>query len=192
MFSSRNIHFAILGIILGGASGYIFAFYQAQNSIQRAPAAAAATAPPQDHPDVSNEQMVAMFNEALQKNPNDPELMRRYARFLSDTGKFQESIEWFQKLVALNPDNPNAHADIATAYWNMGQKDKALAELEAAAKIDPKNISLARNLFLVQLRMGQTTAAAESLKRIEEVDPKLAGLSELKQQLEEARGQTPK
>ena len=36
MFSSRNIHFAILGIILGATTGYIFAFYQVQSSMPRA------------------------------------------------------------------------------------------------------------------------------------------------------------
>jgi hypothetical protein len=33
MFSSRNIHFAVLGIILGASSGYILAFYQIDKKI---------------------------------------------------------------------------------------------------------------------------------------------------------------
>ena len=38
MFSSRNIHFAILGLILGASIGYIAAFYQAEASfVPKAP-----------------------------------------------------------------------------------------------------------------------------------------------------------
>ena len=68
MFSSRNIHFIILGIIIGGAFGYVFAFYQVQASM---PAPAPATAPaasnsnsngnvPNGHPNVSADQVADM------------------------------------------------------------------------------------------------------------------------------------
>src|SRR6185503_19480430 len=101
MLSSRNIHFAILGIILGATSGYIFAFYQVQSSMPR-------TAPPAQtgqHPDVTNDQLLAMFKQALEKNPNDTTLMTRYANFLFDLGKFNEAVEWFEKVLAVQPNN---------------------------------------------------------------------------------------
>src|SRR6478735_3903117 len=106
MFTSRNIHFAILGIILGATTGYIFAFYQVQSSTPRTlPAPAKQSSTPQGHPDVSNEQLVTMFKEALAKNPNDTTLMTRYANFLFDLGKYNESVEWFQKVLAIQPNN---------------------------------------------------------------------------------------
>src|SRR5438093_13277343 len=90
MFTSRNIHFAILGIILGATSGYIFAFYQVQSSTPRA---VPSTQAPGQHPEVNNDQLLAMFKEALAKNPNDTTLMTRYANFLFDLGRFNESVE---------------------------------------------------------------------------------------------------
>ena len=193
MFSSRNIHFVILGIILGGASGYILAFYQAQSTLRRAPVRAASPAgAPQNHPEVSNERMVALFKQALEKNPNDAELMTRYAGFLFDSGKYPESVEWFQKVLALKPDDANVRADLATALWNMGERDKALAEYQKAFKSDPKNILLLHNLFLVQIAMKQLDAAADSLKKMEEIDPKYSSLPELKKQLEQAAAKAPK
>jgi len=89
MFTSRNIHFAILGIIIGAASGYMLAFYQVQASMPRT-AAAAGSNLPQGHPNVNNDQLLAMFKEALQKNPNDITLMTRYANLLFDLGRYSE------------------------------------------------------------------------------------------------------
>src|SRR3981081_1460077 len=114
MFTSRNIHFAILGIILGGASGYIFAFYQVQSSMPRP----VPSAQGQQHPDVNDQQLLAMFKEALAKNPNDTTLMTRYANFLFDMGKFAEAVQWFQKVLALQPGNLDVRTDLGTALYN--------------------------------------------------------------------------
>src|SRR5438132_14031116 len=87
MFSSRNIHFAILGIILGATSGYIFAFYQVQAAMP-APAPRSSSSSnsnssvPNGHPNVTNEQILAMFKAALEKSPNDTTLITKYANFL--------------------------------------------------------------------------------------------------------------
>src|SRR6516164_4275931 len=126
MFNSRNIHFAILGIIIGAASGYIFAFYQVQAGMPRTVAAASESNLPQGHPNVSNDQLLAMFKEALQKNPNDTMLMTRYANFLFDTGKFSEAADWFHKVSMQQPDNLDVLTDLGTALWNAGKKDEAM------------------------------------------------------------------
>src|SRR5436189_1584824 len=128
MFTSRNIHFAILGIILGSASGYIFAFYQVESSMARTVPSAQKANMPQGHPDVNNGQLLAMFKEALAKNPNDTTLMTRYANFLFDMGKFTEAVDWFQKVLVLQPGNLDVRTDLGTALYNAGQKDKAMAE----------------------------------------------------------------
>src|SRR5215831_72337 len=133
MFTSRNIHFAILGIILGAALGYVLAFYQAQRSMSLALPSQGSNLP-QGHPDVNNEQLLAMFKEALAKNPNDPTLMTRYANFLFDLGRFNEAVDWFGKVVQLQPGNLDTRTDLGTALWNAGQKDKAMSEYQQILK----------------------------------------------------------
>src|ERR1041385_5098457 len=122
MFSSRNIHFAILGIILGATSGYVFAFYQVERSMPPPlpPAASAGSNAPQGHPDVSPEELLAKVNEELAKNPKNTTLMTAYANFLFDRGRFNEAVEWFQKAIAVQPDNLDTRADYGTALWNAG------------------------------------------------------------------------
>jgi len=64
MFSSRNIHFAILGLILGASTGYVAAFYQAEaafvpkTTVQQQ---GSQTGTPPNHPNVTPEQLLEMF-----------------------------------------------------------------------------------------------------------------------------------
>jgi Flp pilus assembly protein TadD len=189
MFSSRNIHFAILGIILGASTGYIFAFYQVESSTPRTVPTARSQGGnmPQGHPDVSNDQLVTMFKEALDKNPNDTTLITRYANFLFDLGRFNEAVEWFGKVVAMQPDNVDVRTDLATALFNAGQKDKALAEYQAILQKDPKHIATLHNLAIVYLGERDLTSADGVIKRIEGIDPKYEGLESLKKRLAELK-----
>ena len=188
MFTSRNIHFAILGIILGATSGYIFAFYQVQSSAPRTAPSAQGSNVPQGHPNVSNDQLQAMFKEALQKNPNDPTLLTRYANFLFDLGRFNEAVEWFQKVVALEPNNLDVRTDFGTALWNAGQREKAMAIYQDILKTDPKHMATLHNLVIVYLEDRNFAAAEQTLKRMEEIDPKYEGLASLRQRLNEVKG----
>jgi tetratricopeptide (TPR) repeat protein len=190
MLSSRNIHFVILGIIIGGALGYIFAFYQVQASMP-APAPPSASNSnsnmPNGHPNVSKEQILAMFKEALEKNPNDTTLMTKYANFLFDTGKFSEAVTWFEKVVALQPDSPDAKTDFGTALWNAGEKDKAMAQYQAALKLDPRHMATLHNLTIVYEEDRKLADAEKTIKQMETIDPKYEGLDTLKKRLDQLK-----
>ena len=188
MFSSRNIHFAILGIILGATFGYILAFYQVQASMGPAVSPSAGSNLPNGHPNVTNEQVLAMFKEALAKNPNDTTLMTKYANFLFDLGRAPEAVEWFEKVVALQPKNADVRTDLATALWNAGQKDKAMTEYQTALSIDPKHLTTLHNLVIVYTEDRNFPAAERTLKQMEEIDPKYQGLDTLKTRLRELKG----
>ena len=188
MFTSRNIHFAILGIILGATSGYIFAFYQVQSSTPRSSPVAQGSNLPQGHPNVSNDQLQSMFKDALEKRPNDPTLMTRYANFLFDLGRFNEAVTWFEKVIALEPNNLDVRTDYGTALWNAGQKEKALATYQEILKTDPKHMATLHNMVIVNLEDRNFAAAEQTLKRMEEIDPKYEGLASLRQRLSEVKG----
>jgi cytochrome c-type biogenesis protein CcmH/NrfG len=186
MFSSRNIHFAVLGIILGATSGYIFAFYQAERNMPT-PAARASNVPA-GHPDVTNEQMVKMFEQALAKNPNNPELMTRYANFLFDLERFQDAVDMYRRILRLQPDNIGVQTDMGTALWNLGKSQEAMAAYKKSLEADPNNVLTLHNLFVAYVDgTHDLQAAAETLSHMEKVDPKYAPLDSLRKKLEEAR-----
>jgi tetratricopeptide (TPR) repeat protein len=139
MFSSRNIHFAILGLILGASTGYIVAFYQAEAAFVPKPPTqqVSRNGTPPNHPNVTPEQLLEMFKVALQKNPNEPELHSRYASFLFNLGRFQESVESFQKSLELRPNHVQTMENMFNAQLE-GLKDTkaAAATLKAIEKAD--------------------------------------------------------
>jgi len=188
MLSSRNIHFAILGIILGATSGYIFAFYQIDKNIPNktrilAPKGEAA----QGHPNVSNEQILAMFKTQLEKNPNDAELLSRYGDFLSDIEKYQEAADAYKKVLAIEPDNVNAQTFLGTALWNLGKKTEAIGLYEKSLKADPNHVPTLYYLAMVDLEKKNPDAARQKLEKIEKIEPNQPALKELRQRIEDAR-----
>lgn len=144
MFSSRNIHFAILGIILGASSGYILAFYQVKKSMPPPPVASAGSGTPEGHPQVSNEQLLEMFKEALEKSPNDPTLMTRYGTFLFDLGKFSEARGWFEKVITIQPKNTDVRAALAVIHLQDRDFQAAEEMVKQIEQIDPKHAGLDR------------------------------------------------
>jgi tetratricopeptide (TPR) repeat protein len=187
MFSSRNIHFAILGIILGASTGYIFAFYQVQSSIPRTLPSAQESNVPEGHPNVNNEELLTMFKAALAKNPNDTTLITRYANFLFDLGRFNEAVEWFRKAIAIQPENLDYRTDFGTALWNAGQKDQAMAEYQQILKINPRHMATLHNIVIVDLEARKLTEADQVLKQMEAIDPKYEGLEPLRKRLAELK-----
>jgi tetratricopeptide (TPR) repeat protein len=143
MFSSRNIHFAILGIILGASTGYIFAFYQAETSVVPPATQTSQAGAPPNHPDVTPEQLLQMFKVALERNPNEPELLSRYGSFLFNLGRFEESVDSFQKSLTVRPGHMQTMEDLFNAQLE-GLKDVKSAEitLKKMEQADPKHAAL--------------------------------------------------
>jgi len=190
MFSSRNIHFIVLGIILGASSGYIFAFYQIESKALP-PASTGATGSrvaPSGHPEVSNDQILAMFKSEIAKNPQNPELFSRYGDFLSDIGRFADAVDAYQKVLALEPGNLNAQTFMGTALWNLGKKDEAVAMYQKSIKANPNHLATLYYLALVDIdRNHDLNAASEKLSRMEKIDSSQPVLQELRKRLEEER-----
>ena len=193
MFSSRNIHFTILGVILGAASGYVFAFYQVQRKMP-APQVAAANSGgptaglPQNHPNVSNDQMLGLFKAALDKNPNDPELMVRYANFLFDFERYDEAVAWYQKVLALQPNNVDVRTDMGTSLYSMGKIEEAMAEYQKSASINPNHMLTLHNMVVALSGAKKDFTGAEAiLKKMEQINPTYEGLPALRKELEEDR-----
>jgi len=191
MFSSRNIHFAILGIILGASSGYILAFYQIDKKIPEKTKTLQG-AGQQSHPDVSNEQVMSMFKQQLERDPNNVEVLTRYADFLSDSEHFQEAADTYAKVLKIQPNNLDAQTFMGTALWNLGKRDEAVAAYEKSLKADPNHLPSLYYMAMVDLDLRKdVNAASEKLARMEKIDPGQPALKELRDRIEEER-QKPK
>ena len=187
MFTSRNIHFAILGIILGAATGYVVAFYQAAAAAPATDPHSAATdsegALPANHPDVNSQQMLDLLKKAAEDSPDQPKALSLYADKLFQVGRMEESAEWYGKAVALQPKDTDMRAIYGAVLWRIGRKDEAKTQLQAALTLDSKHVPSLHGLFMIALDGHDVTKAGEYLQRIEKIDPKYPGLSDLKARL---------
>jgi cytochrome c-type biogenesis protein CcmH/NrfG len=190
MFSSRNLHFAILGIILGASSGYVFAFYRAQSSQTPPPLTEtqADAEMPADHPDVNNDQMLEAMKKAVENDPTQPEVVKRYAMALFEAGHFEEAVKWFGKAVELEPRNVDTRSMYAAVLWRTGDKAGAALQLEETLKLDPRNIPSLHGLALLALENGNGARADELIKKIEGIAPTYSELPELRTRLQAIRG----
>ena len=189
MFSSRNIHFAILGIILGAVCGYIFAFYRAQAAQVPPPLteSEAAADVPTGHPEINNEQMLAAMKAAVEKDPTQPEIVKRYAMALFEAGHFEEAGTWFGKAVELEPQNVDTRSMYGAALWRIGDKEGASVQLQETLKLDPRNIPSLHGLTLLALEKRDINRATQLIKQIEGIEPAYAQLPDLRTRLAAAR-----
>jgi Flp pilus assembly protein TadD len=190
MFSSRNIHLAILGIILGASAGYIAAFYKANASLTPPPITSdqAQTGMPAGHPDVNDEQLLDAMKKAVEADSSNPEIVKRYAMALFDASHFDEAAQWFKKAAELEPNNVETRSMYGAVLWRMGQKNEAEVQLQAAVKLDPRNVASLHGLSLLALEKHDLTRAGQLIKQIETVDPNYSQLSELRARLQAERG----
>jgi len=192
MVTSRNIHFAILGIILGASTGYVFAFYNAEKSHAAAPPLTTTQAQqgdvPAGHPDVNSAQMLDAMKKAVEADPSQPEVVNRYAMALFDAGNFDEAEKWFAKGVELEPNSADVRSMYGAVLWRMGKKDAAETQLTSVLKLDPRNIPSLHGLFLLNIEKHDLKRAEDLIKQIESVEPTYSQLPDLKSRLAAARG----
>jgi Tfp pilus assembly protein PilF len=191
MFSSRNIHFAILGIILGASAGYVYAFYNAQKTQAAVPALSESQAQgevPAGHPGVNNDDMLATMQKAVETDPNSPDVVSRYAMALFEAGRIEEAEKWFAKGVELAPNDTDARSMYGLALWQLGKIDAAETQLETTLKIDPANIPGLHGLVRLSLQKGDLAKAEQTIRKLESVEPNYPQLADLKSRLNAARG----
>ena len=188
MFSSRNVHLAVLGIILGATAAYIVAFYRVQASVPPAlsPEEALTDVPP-GHPEVNSEQMLEAMRKAVETDPDEPELVKRYAIALFDAGRFTEAEGWFAKAVDLEPNSVDVRSMYGAILWRMGNVDAAAVQLEATLKLDPNNVPSLHGLTLLALEKHDAARAAQLIAKIESIEPTYSQLPDLRSRLQAER-----
>ncbi len=192
MLNSKNIHIALLGIILGSAFAYVYGSYRLESRRQMeaetlagSPMAGVGA----EHPEITDEQMLAFFAEALTTNPNDAELIFRYADFLFNLNRYAESAEWFGRAVAIAPEDVEVRTAMATALYGSGRVDNAIEEFQRALESDPTYVLALHNLALAYLDgRNDVVLAQDALRQIELVEPTYAGIASIRERIIAAGG----
>jgi len=187
MFNSKNIHIALLGIILGSAFAYVYGSYRLESRRQMeaetlagSPGAGLAGA----HPENSDEDMLSLFAEAITRNPNDSELLYRYADFLFNLNRYAESAEFFGQALEITPEDAAVRTAMATALYGSGRLDEAVQEYQRALESDPAYLLALHYLALAHLEgRNDVVSARSALSQIELIDSSYEGLPSIRERI---------
>jgi tetratricopeptide (TPR) repeat protein len=180
MLSSRSLHFVVLGLILGASAGYVFAFYNAQPPLP-------ASLPP-SHPPVAADPALESLKNAVDLNPQNPEIMSRYATALFTANRTDEAISYWERAVGLRPDDQDLRSALGAVLWSQGRPDEARRHLQTSLQQNPRHVRTLHAFFFLALETDRDEKrAAEIVKTIEGIDPGYGGLPDLRERLKAPR-----
>ncbi len=102
------------------------------------------------------------FQNALNKNPNDNDLLYGYGLVLARVGKRGEAVKYIQKAQAQNALDPYILTDLGRIYYSDGQYKEASSTLEGALSISSDNPEGLYYLGRSQMELNQLTEAVKT------------------------------
>lgn len=79
------------------------------------------------------------YNEAVQIAPNDSEVLDAYARFLTETNRPQQALQFYNKALALNDQQDDIWLNRGVALESVGDFTGAIESYDTALVINPEN-----------------------------------------------------
>jgi type IV pilus assembly protein PilF len=114
----------------------------------------------------------ASFQRGLKLAPQDPDLNHNYGWFLCQTGREQQSIQWFLNAIK-NPLYPTPSKSYAAAGRCLQKRNPAesVQFLERALKLDPNTVQAMMPYAEYLYRRGQLGQAKELVARYNKLVP---------------------
>jgi len=131
------------------------------------------------------------LEEAVERNPDDPEAHLELARFLAPTDP-AAALMAYDEVVALDPTNVEARAYGGWIVFLADLPDEALERVDAAVALDPDfaDAHFFRGLILLR-GMDDPAGAVVEFDRYLELDPDGPLADQVRQVAEEARAAVP-
>lgn len=114
----------------------------------------------------------ALFQELLQKSPNDADLRYRLGKVYLDKGDLNSAGSTFRQVLQLDPNNAAAHNGLANLYYRQRMMSEAMAEYQKALQLDPNLADAHIDLGNVYFATGNYPEAAKYFKRYVALEPR--------------------
>jgi type IV pilus assembly protein PilF len=114
----------------------------------------------------------ASFQRGLKLAPQDPDLNHNYGWFLCQTGREQQSVQWFMNAIK-NPLYPTPAKSYAAAGRCLQKRNpvESVQYLERALRLDPNTVQAMMPYAEVLYRRGQLVQAKELVGRYNKILP---------------------
>lgn len=201
---------ALVGLVVGGAGGFLLGSRASERPAPAPPPAAAApagTAPGDLFPGLpaGGAQAAApvpaapaapaaipdtfALEQAVVQDPNNFKAWVTLGNVYFDSHQPQKAVEAYAKALALEPNNPDILTDQGVMYRDLRDYPKALAAFEKAQKLNPAHIQSLFNLGVVYAHdVHQPAKAEKAWKRLIEVAPASPQAAQAKAGLERLKG----
>ena len=114
---------------------------------------------------------IQAYKQALELDPNDPELKLGLARALSLGGHYEESQRIYKEFLAKTPDDADALEGLGYAFFRSDDPFEARAVFERLLARHPANPEFQTDLARVEARLGHYKHAREILSRVLTLHP---------------------
>jgi len=113
-----------------------------------------------------------LYQELLQKSPNDADLRYRLGKVLLDLGDLNAAGESFHQVLQMDPNNAAAHNGLANLYYRKRNMAEAMSEYQKALNLNPNLADAYIDLGSVYFETGKYREASQHFKRYTELEPR--------------------
>lgn len=109
-------------------------------------------------------QAIAIYQEVLNKNPNDVNSIKRIAGIYYNVNAFDKAKEWQKKVLAVDPKDPEAAYTIGAIDWNQAHEDLLKLLQSAGLNDDGKGNVKAPKKLMDQYKTQDAPLVDEGMK----------------------------
>jgi tetratricopeptide (TPR) repeat protein len=109
------------------------------------------------------EKAIRLMNEAIEKEPNEPELYLFLGALYEEMASYDEALATFRKGLERNEDSVRLRFRLGVVHDKMGQKDACIEAMKAVIAIDPKHAEALNYLGYTYAELGIHLDEAENL-----------------------------
>jgi len=113
----------------------------------------------------------ASYEEALQKNPNDPEALNNLGQTLAHLKRTDAAIDHFRRAIEISSDKWAYHFNLAHAQGEKGDWDAAIAEYRRASELFPNDYATHYNLGMALHKKGDDADAVKAFQQAIDLAP---------------------
>ena len=117
------------------------------------------------------EMLESTLNEALNVNPEDPDLLFTAGKVFKDNGDIDKAIEYLERGLRINPGSSIGARYLADAYYDMGDMEGAVFAYTKAIRSEPENPDLHFNLGVLYLQLGDFEMTEEEFQKVLKINP---------------------
>jgi len=121
------------------------------------------------------QEAIEEFNKALEKDPEQSNIMAHIADCYSKMDKNNEAVEMYQKAIGVSPNDGALYTNLGVVLSKMGKNAESQEAFKKAASLNPA--SSAQNFYNIGATLvnnGRTAEAADAFKQAISADPNFA------------------